>query len=464
MNGRVLGTELKRSAALVAGVLVPVGALAFIYLMNGSWWQGSGRWTAQWTSMALLTRTVLYYLWPIVVGIGALQGLRDSRSRMTELLITTPRPAWRRASLPAGATALAVASGFVLLVLWGAIQVALDDTTYTHLGWVPISLVGTLALVAGALFGMGVARALPSVLTPPALVVAGLATTVLLQQNADGKRPAGLVSNRLSLLSPAVAEPREVLLTLSGSVHFGQTLWLLGLLATGFALLIAANHRARLLALAPILTGAALALLVLPADARSTYVIDKDAATRVCDDPVCVTQAHRSYLPALASQGKEALRVLRRVLGDRAPAAIHEDTALRAVGDSRRPSADTLLVDFDDPLLRRATGDKLTRYLIGQGLAPNCNPRSGWESGSLEETAVQSITVSWALGDRDLEPLEKKAADKYSRDAWQRAETVWRQLASATSADQRARIVAARAEAVSCTYEGMKVLEGGTAR
>ncbi|MCD9586973.1 hypothetical protein [Streptomyces sp. 8ZJF_21] len=464
MNGRVLGTELKRSAAPVAGVLVPVGALAFIYLMSGSWWQSSEGWTAQWTSMALLTRTVLYYLWPIVVGIGALQGLRDSRSRMTELLSTTPRPAWRRALLPSGATALAVASGFGLLVLWGAVQVALGDTTYTHPGWVPISLVGTLALVAGALFGMGVARALPSVLTPPALVVACLAATILLQQNADGKRPTGFVPNRLSLLSPALAEPREVLLTLSGSVHVGQTLWLLGLLATGFALLIAASHRARLLALAPVLAGAALALLVLPADARSTYVIDKDAAARVCDGKVCVTRTHRSHLPALASQGEEALRVLRDVLGDRAPAAIHEDTALRAIGDSPHRSADTLLVDFEDPLLQRATGDHLTRYLIGQGLAPSCNPRSGRESGSLEETAFQSVTVSWALGDRDLEPLEKKADDRYSRATWQRAETVWKQLAAATPADQRARIAAAHEEAVSCTYEGMDVLAEGTAR
>lgn len=166
MNVRVLRIELKRSVAPWAGAVVLTTALAFLYLIPGSWWTGTTAWTAQWTSMALWTRSVLFYLWPLAVGLGALQGLRDHRSKMSELLTSTPRPARHRAATLAGATAITLASAFSLLVLVGAVQVV-ANTEYTHLGWLPISLVGALSLVAGAVLGMGAGRAVPSVLTRP---------------------------------------------------------------------------------------------------------------------------------------------------------------------------------------------------------------------------------------------------------------------------------------------------------
>ncbi|MFD0569768.1 hypothetical protein ACFQ0T_11560 [Kitasatospora gansuensis] len=382
MNGRVLGIELRRSAAPWPGVLVLAGSLAVFCLIDGIWWRGTAGWTAQWTSMALWTRSLLGFWWPLVVGLGAVYGLRDSRSRMTELLSTTPRPAWRRAALPAGAMAVSLVAGFGLLVLVGGVQVGLGATSYLPLGWLPISLVAALSLVAGALLGMGVARALPSVLTPPGLAVFFLAMTgALLRQNNEGLQPSGHGSNRLGLLSPTTVEPREMLLTLSGSVHLGQTLWLLGLLATGFALLVAVSRRARLLAVVPVLAGAALAMLILPAAPRDTYVVDRAAASPVCDGPVCVTEANRSRLPELASSGREALRVLHEVLGDQAPTSVREDTTLRVLGGERLLAADMVLVDFDERQLATATGKDLTRALIAQGLAPNCGGNNDREGG-----------------------------------------------------------------------------------
>jgi hypothetical protein len=463
VNSRVLRIELKRSVAPWAGVVILGGGLASLYLA-GLWWRGAAGWASQWTSMALGTRTLLAYLWPIAVGLGALYGLRDSRSRMTELLTTTPRPVWRRAALPAGATAITLVSGFGLLVVWGAVQVTLGGTTYMPLGWLPISLVGALALVAGTLFGMGVARALPSALTPPALVVVFLVVSFLLQQRSDGERPSGLAPNRLAQLSPATAEPRETLLTLSGSVDLGQTLWLLGLLATGFALLVAATRRTRLLAVTPVLVGAALALLILPADPRHTYVVDRVAAALVCDGPVCVTKAHQSHLPDLAPHGKEALRLLHDALGDKAPDSVREDSALRANGDERELSGDAVLVDFDDPLIAHSTGEKLTRVLVGQGLAPNCWARSDRESGMQVEIPAQSVAVSWAFGDHHLEPLEKQATDEISRRTWSDAEAAWRNLTALSTAEQHSRIAEARAAALSCTTNQLEVLKGDTSR
>ncbi|MEU3560332.1 hypothetical protein [Kitasatospora sp. NPDC006786] len=464
MNRRVLRTELKRSAAPWAGAVVLGGSLAVFLLYDGIWSRGTAGWTAQWTTMAMWTRSLLAFWLPLVVGIGAVYGLREPRSRMTELLTTTPLPAWRRAALPAGAIALALAVGFGLLVVVGGAQVAFGPTTYMGLGWLPISLVAVLGLVAAAVFAMGVARTLPSVLTPPALVVACLAVTGMLRIRIEGEVPESRTSNRIGLLSPVTADPRQMLLTLSDSVHLGQTVWLLGLLATGLALLAAATRRARLLAVAPVLAGAAVALLVLPAAARDSYVVDKAAAAMVCDGPVCVTRASRSHLAELAPRGREALRVLHESLGDKAPTSVREDTALRALGDPRSLPADAVLVDFDDQLFIDATGNDLTRALVAQGLAPSCHARTSREGGSQNDVALQSAVVSWALGDPALRPMAEQDTDAFSRRAWADADALWQELKGMAPAEQRSRIAELRTAALSCTARLREVPVGGVSR
>lgn len=210
VNFRVLRTELRRSVAPWAGGVILTSALAFLYLVNGSWWTGTTAWTAQWTSLALWSRSLLFYLWPLAVGFGALQGLRDHRSRMVELLTSTPRPARHRAAVPAGATAITLASAYALLILVGGVQV-LANTAYTHAGWLPISLVGALFLVAGALLGMGVGRALPSALTPPLLAMSAFAFTALMHLSLGRTAttdPAGDSRSRIRTASPS-CHPRS---------------------------------------------------------------------------------------------------------------------------------------------------------------------------------------------------------------------------------------------------------------
>ncbi|MFE7491190.1 hypothetical protein [Kitasatospora sp. NPDC057541] len=465
MNARVLRTELRRSAAAWPGITVLAGSLAVFLLIDGIWWNGTAGWTAQWTTMAMWTRYLLAFWLPLVVGTGAVYGLRESRSRMTELLVTTPLPAWRRAALPAAATALATAAGFGLLVLVGGVQVALGPTDYAPPGWLPISLVALLALVAGAVFGMGVARTLPHVLTPPALMVGVLALTNLLRPRTEDLVPSGSAPNRLTLLSPVVPDPREMLLTLSGPVHLGQTLWLLGLLGTGFALLSATTRRARLLAVVPALAGAALALPVLPAEARDSYVVDKAAAALICEGPVCVTRANRDRLDELAARGTEALSVLRGLLGDRAPHTVREDNGLRALGDVRELSDDVVLVDFDERLFTDAEGEALTRALISQGLAPSCHANNDREGAGSSDVAVQSIAVSWALHDPQLRPLVAKGTGAYEQRTWADADTAWQKLTAAPPDEQRSRIGELRAHAFSCAPgDPLLLLQGKASR
>ncbi|WP_159770436.1 hypothetical protein [Streptomyces sp. HM190] len=456
MNGRVLRMELRRSVAPWAGAVILVTTLGFLYLLSGPWWKGSALWTAQWTSMALWTRTLLLFLWPLAVALGALQGLRDHRSKVSELLASTPRPIRHRAAVTAGALSLTLALAYGLLVLQGAGQV-LAHAWYHHAGWLPISLVGGFSLIAGAVLGMGIGRALPSPLTPPALAVAAFLFTAFVRQWSDSAVPSSNLPNRLTLLSPSVADVREVLLTLSGRVHAGQTAWLLGMAATGFALLLAATPRTRLLALAPVVAGAAIALLVLPSDPRRTYVVDRAAAAQVCDGPVCVARVHEARLAGLAGPGRKALGLLHDALGDRAPTTVRETTAPRGLLEQPERSRTTVFVDFDDDALARATGEELTRALVGQGIAPTCFARSQQESGTLGEIAAQSVVAGWALG--TLEPI--RGTVHSPAEQLGTARPVFQELEGLRWSEQVARIRAAHAEAMSCGGDVLTVLDGG---
>ncbi|MEU1177152.1 hypothetical protein ABZ464_05810 [Streptomyces sp. NPDC005820] len=466
MNTRVLRIELKRSVAPWAGAVVLTTALAFLFLLKGTFDRGTTAWTAQWTSMALWIRGLLFYLWPLAVGFGALQGLRDRRSKMSELLTTTSRPAWQRAAAPAGTTAITLASAFALLVLVGGVQV-LANTAYTHLGWLPISLVGALALVAGALLGMGVGKALPSVLTPPLLAVAAFAFTALMQTSlgrTERETAPGFTAmepNRLSLLSPAVQEVRDTLVTFSASVHLGQTIWLLGMAATGFGLLVAARPRTRLLALTPVLAGAALALLVLPSDPNRMYVVDKTAAELVCDGPVCVTRMQEARLAGLAAPGKEALRLLHGALGGQAPVSVREDTSVLPEGSTPKWSRTTVLLDFDDDLIVSAKGEERTRALVGKGLVPGCSP-VGW-SGAGPEDIARTAATAWVLG--KFEPLPRALPSDLLREMDTEARAVWKKLEALPAPQQRARIDAMRTAALSCgERDALDALTGGASR
>ncbi|WP_328507824.1 hypothetical protein [Streptomyces sp. NBC_00391] len=459
MNVRVLRIELRRSVAPWAGAVTLTVSLAFLYLLSGPWWKGTALWTTQWTSMALWTRFLLVFLWPLAMALGALQGLRDHRSRMSELLTSTPRPARHRAATTAGATAITLASAFALLVLLGAVQV-LGATEYTHLGWLPISLVGTLALVAGAVLGMGLGRSLPSPLTPPALAVAAFVFVNLLRLSTGSGIPTATAPTRVALLSPPVDEVRDVFLTLSAPVHLGQTVWLFGMAATGFALLAAATPRARLLALAPVLACAAVALLLFPSDPRRAYVVDESAAAQVCDGPVCVATAHQDRLAGLAGPGKKALRLLRGVLGGEAPTSVRESTAPRGIFDPPDRSRTSVLVDFDDFVIADAKGEELTRVLLAQGMVPLCSARSANESGTLGEIAAQSVAAGWVLG--DLRPFN--GAMHASSDQLAAARPVLTELKALPWSEQVARVKSAHTAAVSCEGDPLDVLDGGTSR
>jgi hypothetical protein len=265
--------------------------------------------------------------------------------------------------------------------------------------------------------------------------------------------------NRVSLLSPTV-EVRDALVTLSASVHVGQTIWLLGMAATGFALLVAATPSARLIALAPVLAGATLALLVLPSDPRRIYVVDEAAAELVCDGPVCVARTHQARLADLAEPGKEALRLLHRALGGQAPVSVRENTAVLPEGSTPQWSRNTVLFEFDDDIIAAAKDEELTGALVAKGMVPGCAP-VGWSSFGGDEFA-QTVAVGWVLGDLRWLPGTEAASLRRQVDAETRP--VWKELEALPRAEQLSRINAMRTAALSCEGDAFDALKGGAPR
>jgi hypothetical protein len=266
--------------------------------------------------------------------------------------------------------------------------------------------------------------------------------------------------SRVSLLSPGVEEVRDVLVTLSASVHVGQTIWLLGMAATGFALLVAATPRVRLIALTPVLAGVVIALLVLPSDPRRMYVVDEAAAELVCDGPVCVAKTHQARLADLAGPGKEALRLLHGALGSQAPVSVRENTAVLPEGSTPQWSRETVLFDFDDDIIAAAKGEQLTWALIAKGMVPGCTP-VGW-SGFGNDDFAQTVAVGWVLG--DLRSLPGTASASLRREVDAEARPVWTELKALPRAEQLSRINAMRAAALSCKGDAFDALKGGASR
>ncbi|GDY48760.1 hypothetical protein SANT12839_096420 [Streptomyces antimycoticus] len=222
----------------------------------------------------------------------------------------------------------------------------------------------------------------------------------------------------------------------------------------------AATPRTRLLALTPVLAGAAVALLVLPSDPRRIYVLDKAAAELVCDGPVCVTRTHQARLTGLASHGKKALRLLHGVLGRRAPVSVRENTAVQPEGSTPRWSRKSVLIDFDDDIIAAAKGEELTWAVIAKGMVPGCSP-VGW-SGTGGEDIARTVAVDWVLG--DLNSMPGQESPNLRREVDTQARAVRKELEALPRAKQLSRINAMRAAALSCEGDALDALTGGAHR
>ncbi|MEV4144503.1 hypothetical protein AB0J40_12590 [Amycolatopsis sp. NPDC049691] len=451
----ILRTELRRSIAPWAGLALLVVALGFLFLLSGPWWKVPAPWTANTTTTALWLRFLLVFLWPIVVGAGAVQGMRDSRSGMVELLATTSRPGRHRAIRLAAAVGLLSALGFLLVFGVGLVEV-LAHGGFVSASFLPVVLVGLLAVVAGSWAGLAVGRLLPHPLTAPALAVLTLVVSILAWTTLEGAA-LSMPYSRFGLLAPPLAQPRGQLVTTAASVDLGQAVWFAGLAATGFLLLAANSVRARLLGLLPVVAGAAIALPVFPASADGLLVPDGVAAQKVCDGPICVSRAHEDRLAALAGPGREALAMLAKLPG--APSRIEEQMASASLVSlpARDPGVVYLNFQHNEDLLTADAGTLRLAVLSGAGV-PGCVPPS---HGDLSDVGARMIAAAYFTG--ELKPLPEYGAKWVARQPGP-IEGAWAKFRALPAEVRFARVAALRQVLLTCQGDPLETLVPGYAR
>jgi hypothetical protein len=464
----VIRTELRRSAAPWAAVLSVGIAAVLLFAFSGPWWKGGGAWNREWTGLVRWQRYTLTMVWPFAVGVGALQGLRDHRSGMTELLTTMSRPRRHRVAQTAGAMAIALTAGYLVIFAIGAVLVA-GNASYFHWGWAPVLLVGVLSLIGAAWLGMGIARLAPLTLTPPLLAVTALAVAVVTQSSpSEGNVLAGTVPDRIAWLAPVQDGPDDAFTSVAGSTNLGQGLWFLGMAVTGFLLPVGTRAVTKLLAVVPLLAGAAVALPLLPATAAQAQVIDQGAVALVCAEGaprVCVTNVHKELLATLVSPAREALALLAKVPG--APASV-EEVATGKPFHGRRPVVPGVLqIDFDDFDLasgERATTDpdRLRRYLVAGAGTPTCYGRVDWDENYDGERAARAVSAAALTG--ELKPLSGSSSPYFRNEIESPARPVWDSFRVLPEAEQITRLSAMRVAAETCRGGMLEILEDGVVR
>jgi hypothetical protein len=451
----ILRTELRRSIAPWAGLAVAVVALGFLFLLSGPWWKVPAPWTGYSTTTALWLRNLMVFLWPIVVGAGAIQGMRDSRSGMTELLATTSRPGWHRAARLAGAVGGLSALGLLVVFAVGVVEV-LAHGGYFSAGFVPVLAVGLLAVVAGSWLGLAIGRLVPHPLAAPAMAVLTLVASMLCWMALEPGLHS-VLPTRMGPLAPALAEPRGAMTTTTTSLDVGQVVWFLGLAATAFLLLAAGSVRARLLSLLPLAAGAAIALPLFPPAPADALTLDEFAAGKKCDGPICLSRMHADRMAALAGPGREALALLAKLPG--APSRIEEQTEATLPNAVPRRDPDVVYLDFqlNDTLLTADAAQLRLAVLAGAGL-PSCNRASAVD---LPDQAARMITAAYFTG--ELKPLPERNG-LWLKKQFGTIEQLWGSFRALPPEVQLERVAAARQVLLTCQGDPLDTLVPGAMR
>jgi hypothetical protein len=393
---RILRIELRRSVAPWAALLIAAVGVFVLFASHPPY--------RSWMELSIVQRDIMQLTWPLALAAGAWQGIRERRSRIEELLATTPRPRrWR--VLPVAA-ALAFAAVAAYLVMFAGASGHLRHLDgYFSTGVVPIVALGALAMVAAAWFGLAIGSLLPSPLTAPMVFVIGfVGLAVLPPMLSDPDRRPGAF-----LLLPYLQGPRATetaLSMLSVRANLAQALWLAAVASAGLALLAAARPAARVAALLPVLLGAAIAVPALPRQLDAAWVADHRATEVVCtsDEPrVCIARVHSHALDELRGPARQALAALAAKL----PAAPTRVLVDDDMGPPKEPPPpDTLVVYlplFDDVTFY-ADENLVWRTLDGAGVPPCARFLGSSEKNTqVRYGAARTIAAAWLL-DRDVPP------------------------------------------------------------
>ncbi|WP_326805998.1 hypothetical protein OIE49_36245 [Streptomyces sp. NBC_01788] len=327
---RILGIELRRSAALGAALLIAVAGTIVLHAT-------AGRWSIGWMALARTQREYLAVLSPLAMAAGAWQSYRGHRVNVAELFTSVPRPRPQHIVPILVATGLAVLVAYLVTLLAAAPRIA-DTARYLPPAAFVVVAVGLVAMIASVWLGLAVGRLVPALATAPALAVIGFALLIF----APHALPDGGVT---AAFSPAMGMSMfSDYDTVSGGVSAAQALWMVAVAVAGVVLFAAQNRKFAFTALLPLSIGATATVLVVPTgDAYDQRTLDPVAQELVCTDDtprVCVSRVHEGLLPEVTPKARHALELLSKT----PVVAAHEDTTTFFPPTSPRPRADTALM------------------------------------------------------------------------------------------------------------------------
>jgi hypothetical protein len=313
---RILGIELRRSAALGSALVLLVVGCVLLFFVGGPVF------VTGWLQLAMTQREYPAILWPLALAAGAWQARREHRSNVAELFASTARPRTHPMVPTLGAMTIAVVGGYLAMGIAGGLWI-IGTARYLPVSVFAVTAVGGLALIAAVWLGLAIGRLLPSARTAPALAVAGLGLLLMLPA---ATRPWGWLAlvfspiSEMNMPHPYQAVPNRA--------SVAQAVWLAALAVTAVTLLASSGWRTRVAALLPAVLGAALAITVMPHQERVVVnAVDPVARELVCakDEPrVCVSRVHSGLLPEVVVPAREALTLLAKL--PNAPTQVHEDT------------------------------------------------------------------------------------------------------------------------------------------
>ncbi|WP_432970700.1 hypothetical protein [Dactylosporangium sp. CA-233914] len=453
---RILGLELRRSAAAGAGLLaLATGALLLTFPQA---------FAGRWLQLAVTGRLLLMVLVPVALAAGAWLGRREGRSRVGELFASTARPRWQRVLPPAAALAATLVAAYALIHVIGAAWVV-PTSGYFPAAAPAVAAVGALSLVAAAWLGMAAGRAFPRLITAPALAVAGFGLAGVLPQWLASRGGIGAPEPTVVLLSPILDGNIDDYQTVTWRVTALQALWIAMLAATGLLLLGASSRRTTALALVPALAAGAVTMPLLPRGGYAALPEADPAAVRlVCDTtgaPVCVTRVHAGLLAGVTPPARQALELV----AARFPGG--PTRAVETVRPGRGPhsvlpppvrhAADTVV--FDSPSF---TADG--RADLSDGLFLPLLLMSIWDQDCGEDTvdadevwAARGAAAAWLRGT----PPQPRTG--LSDENVAVATALYQTLTAQPQDEQRRRILAAREAALACDAAAMPaILEEGS--
>ncbi len=424
---RILGIELRRSAALGAMLIMLVAGAVLLY-------SAPQRWSAGWMPLVMAQREYLVLLWPLALAAGAWQSRREHRSNVAELFASTARPGAQRMMPTLGAMSIAVTCAYLAMLAVGAVWIV-DTAGYLPSAAFAVAAVGGLALVAAVWLGQGVGRLVPSLVTAPALAVAGIGLLMVVPSALRSREWLALVFSPMHGMGQYTDYQ-----TVAGRVSTAQAIWLAALAVSGAVLLASGGWRTRVAALLPAALGATVAIMAVPRGEFVAHLIDPVAQEQVCAEGsprVCVSRIHAGLLPEVTPLAREALAILAKLPDP--PTTAHEDTTTYYPDTAPPRQADVVLipirVDKSGHLADRAA--VVPRMLSAVGANTHgCNG-----SGS---TPVSRAATHWLIGSEPVAEADESA------DVNAAAVTLWRGLRRLPEKEAAARVAAVRNAALNC--------------